>query len=398
VIALGGVRILLDYRPALKERTGVGEFVHELARALARTGSDEVAVLSTSLTDRPSGDAVRALKGVRVIDRRLPVQGLTWAWNRVGWPPVEWLAGAADVVHAQTPLLIPSRRAARVVTIHDLDFLLHPERVEAEIRRDFAPLVSAHVRRADHVVVSSQYAARRVSERLGVAPDGLTVCSPGAPAWAQHVARTRAERAGTAGTAAIQGTILFLGTLEPRKNIGTLLDAYARLRHRRPDAPSLVLAGRQRASVAPELRRLEAPPFAGFVSAKGYVSDAARQALYRDAQMLVLPSLDEGFGLPVLEAMACGVPVVVSDRGSLPEVVGDAAFPVKATDPEALAAEMERLLDPDAAREATTRGSARASRYSWNGCAAAVRGAYRAAVEAKAARDAGVGGGSGRPS
>jgi glycosyltransferase involved in cell wall biosynthesis len=380
VIALGAVRILLDYRPALRERTGVGEFVHELARALVRTGSDDVAVLSASIKDRPSTHAVRDLAGVRIIDRRLPVRGLTWAWNRLGWPPAEWLAGAVDVVHAQTPLLIPTRSAARVITIHDLDFLLHPERTEAEMRRDFPALVRAHARRAHHVVVSSHHVAGEVSRQLGVSDDRISVCPPGAPTWAAHVARARAERAGNSGTAAIQGTILFVGTLEPRKNIGTLLDAYTRLRQRRPDAPSLVLAGRARASVAAHLERLKTPPLAGFVSAMGYVSDAARQALYRDAQMLVLPSLEEGFGLPVLEAMACGVPVVVSDRGSLPEVAGNAASPVKATDAEALAFEMERLLHAEAAQEAALRGTVRASHFTWDACAAAVRAAYRAAV------------------
>jgi glycosyltransferase involved in cell wall biosynthesis len=393
VIALRAVRILLDYRPAIKDRTGVGEFVHELARALVRTGSDEVAVLATSLRDRPSSHAVKELSGVRIIDRRVPVRGLTWSWNRLGWPPVEWLAGAADVVHAQSPLLIPARKAARVITIHDLDFLAAPERSEAEMRRDYPVLARAHARRADHVVVSSRHVAGEVEHHLGVPPHRISVCSPGAPAWTRHVARARAEQAGASDTPVIQGPILFVGTLEPRKNLAVLLEAFARLRHRRPDAPSLVLAGRPRSSVASLLDRLKSPPFAGYVTAPGYVSEAARQALYRDAQMLVLPSLDEGFGLPVLEAMACGVPVVVSDRGALPEVAGDAASPVKANDADALAQEMERLLDPDAARAASSRGAAQAARYSWEACAGAVRGAYRAAIAHARGTGARAGGG-----
>jgi glycosyltransferase involved in cell wall biosynthesis len=357
--AVRPVRILLDYRPALRERTGVGEFVHELARALASTGADQIAILSTSFKDRVSAESAADLPGVRIVDRRFPVRGLTWTWNRLGWPPVEWLAGDADVVHSHTPLLIPARRSAQVVTIHDLDFLRHPERT-------------------DHIVVSSHYAASEVITRLGVARDRITVCSPGAPAWTSAIARGRAEREGTAASPAA-GRILFVGTLEPRKNIATLLDAYARLRHMRPDAPALVLAGRAHASVASVLERLKKPPLAGHVTALGYVSDAERQKLYGEARLFVLPSLEEGFGLPVLEAMACGVPVVVSDRGSLPEVVGDAASPVNANDPNALAAEMSRLLDPAVARAAAARGTARAARYSWDECARSVRPAYRAA-------------------
>ncbi len=375
VVHCDSVRILLDYRPALRERTGVGEFVHELARALARSGTDDISILSASWKDRPSAGLAAELGRVRLVDRRLPVRGLTWSWNRLSFPPVEWLAGPADVVHAQTPLVIPATRAARVVTIHDLDFLLHPERAEAEMRRDFPALVRKHVRRADHVVVSSRYALGEVTSRLALPHAKVTVCSPGTPPWAETIALER-RISSTSGS-----LILFLGTLEPRKNIGGLLDAYARLRERRPDAPPLVLAGRARDGAARDLERLKAPPFAGHVTVAGYVSDDEKRRLYREARMLVLPSLEEGFGLPVLEAMACGVPVVISDRGSLPEVAGDAASPVDPADADGLAGQMERLLAPPAALAATTRGLARAAFYSWDRCAASARDAYRAALE-----------------
>jgi glycosyltransferase involved in cell wall biosynthesis len=374
------VRILLDYRPALSERTGVGEYVHELTRALARTRSaDSLAVLSTSWKQRPSPVLAAELPGVRIVDRRLPVRGLTWSWNNLGWPPVEWLAGAADVVHAQTPLLIPARRAAQVVTIHDLDFLLHPERVEAEMRRDFPRLVRQHAQRADHVVVSSHYAAREVTTRLGICADGVTVCSPGAPPWADAIAHAR--RAGPPGQ-----FILFLGTLEPRKNISGLLDAYLALREHRADAPPLVLAGRVRPDVAGTLARVEAGPLARTVSVRGYVSDEERRRLYRDARMLVLPSHEEGFGLPALEAMACGVPIVVSNRGSLPEVAGEAATPVDPDDVDGLARAMADLLDQGTARAAAMRGLAQAARFSWEACAASARRAYASAVATRMRR------------
>ena len=379
------MRILLDYRPALRERTGVGEFVHELTRALSHAaGTDHYAILSTSWKDRPLPSVAADLPNVRIVDRRFPVRGITWAWNHLRWPPVEWLAGPTDVVHSQTPLVIPSNHAAQVVTIHDLDFLAHPERSEAEMRRDFPRLVREHSAQADHVVVSSHYAATQVSSRLNLPREKVTVCSPGVPVWAAEIARTRASTLGTLGT--LGTCILFVGTLEPRKNIGGLLDAYGRLRARRPDAPPLVLAGRARSSVQQELQRTHAPPLVGHVQSLGYVTDAARRQLYRDAAMLVLPSMEEGFGLPVLEAMACGVPVVVSNRGSLPEVAGAAASPVDPSNPDAIAREMERLLDRDAARSAGSRGLEQAAKYSWDACAAAARDAYRAAMSARARR------------
>ena len=374
------MRILLDYRPALRERTGVGEYVHELTRALAETPlADEISIFTSSWKDRAPDDLGARLGGVRVIDRRIPVRGLVWSWNRLEWPPIEWFGAAADVVHAQTPLLIPSRRAAQVITIHDLDFLHHPGRAEAEMRRDFPRLVREHAHRADHIIVSSHYAAREVVTHLDLPPDKVSICSPGAPAWAHDIASER--HSGTAGD-----VILFVGTVEPRKNIGRLLDAYALRRARRGDAPPLVLAGRARDPVAADLRRLEEAPFAGHVSLLGYVSEERRRALYRSARMLVLPSLEEGFGLPVLEAMASGVPVVVSDRGALPEITADAARPIAAGDTNAFADEMERLLDPSMARAAVHRGIARAARYSWAACAAAAREAYRSAWAARERR------------
>jgi glycosyltransferase involved in cell wall biosynthesis len=376
------VRILLDYRPALSQRTGVGEYVHELTRALARTSAgDEISVFTTSWSQRPEPSLRTELGTVRIVDHRLPIRGLAWLWHHFEWPPVEWLAGATDVVHGQSPLLIPARRAAQVVTIHDLDFLHRPDRAVAEMRRDYPRLVHEHARRADHVMVSSHYAAREVVTHLDVAPDRVSVCSPGAPEWARAIARERSTAA-----AVPPGCILFVGTLEPRKNIGILVDAYARLRERCPDAPPLVLAGVVRDSVRGELRRTQTPSLAGHVSILGYVSADRRRELYRQAQMLVLPSHEEGFGLPVLEAMASGVPVVVSNRGALPEVTGDAASALDPSDVTGFADEMERMLRPEIAREASARGLARAARYSWDACAASARDAYRAAVAARERR------------
>jgi glycosyltransferase involved in cell wall biosynthesis len=374
------VRILLDYRPALRERSGVGEFVHGLARALAtERGGDEVALLTTSWRDRPSPKLAVELDGVRVIDRRIPIRALTWAWNRLEWPPVEWLAGGTDVVHSASPLLIPAARAAQVITVHDLHFLERPEHGEAEMRRDFPALVHDHASRADHVIAVSNYIAGKVISELKVSPDRVSVYSGGAPEWTTTVARQRAGRADGS-------LLLFIGTLEPRKNIRGLLEAYARLRTIRADAPPLILAGRVTDSARTTLEQAARPPLAGHVSVIGYVSEDERQRLYRQARLLILPSLEEGFGLPVLEAMACGVPVVISKRGSLPEVAGDAAEPVDPTDHAALAAEMDRLLAPEPAQDAIRKGLARASHYTWAAAASSARKAYRAAIAARAGR------------
>jgi glycosyltransferase involved in cell wall biosynthesis len=139
-------------------------------------------------------------------------------------------------------------------------------------------------------------------------------------------------------------------------------------------------------AIREDLARTAKAPLLGHVRMLGYVSHDDRLELYREARMLVLPSFEEGFGLPVLEAMACGVPVVVSNRGSLPEVVGAAASPLDPIDVEGFAREMERLLDPETAKAAAAKGLVEAARYTWEDCARAAREAYRCAAAARARR------------
>ena len=382
MVPFSAVRLLMDYRPALRERTGVGEFAHELVKALSgrtRNGVNaEVTIFTSSWKDRPAAHVAVEMPAVKIADVKVPVHALMWAWNRLEWPPVEWLAGDHDVVHSQSPLLIPAARAAQVVTVHDLDFLRHPEQMAAEMRRDFPVLARRHASRADAVIVPSHYAAGEVRRELELPASRVHVCPLGRPHWAAAIAARRQRRHGT--------HILFIGTLSLRKNVGTLLEAYARLRAQVPDAPALVLAGHRTPASARWEARCEQPPLRGHVTMTGYVDTEQRIDLYTDAVMLVLPSYEEGFGLPVLEAMACGVPVIVSSRGSLPEVAGDAATPIDPDDADGFAAQMRALLDPRAAAIAAERGLAQASRYSWDACADAAMRAYASAMEVHARR------------
>ena len=368
------MRVLIDYRPALRERTGVGEYAHEMARALVRSQApgDSLTLFSSSWKDRLNRDAV---PGAEVADTRIPVRMLNLAWHRLGWPPVEAFAGSIDVAHAFHPLLIPARRAAQVVTINDLYFLDQPENTTAEIRRDYAPLAGAHANRADAVIVISEYTAAQVVSRLNVPAERITVCYPGAPAW-----RSRSSRP-------TGGPILFVGTIEPRKNLGTLVQAYARLLARKADTPALLLAGRVPSGCESLLDEIRQAPLAGHVRHLGYVTDQERQALYREASILVLPSREEGFGIPALEAMTLGVPVVASARGALPEVVGDAGLLVDPDDVAGFATAMERLLtDEVLARASSERGVVRARQFNWDMSAARLAEAYRSAIERRRTR------------
>jgi glycosyltransferase involved in cell wall biosynthesis len=361
------VRVLLDYRPALRARTGVGEYVHRTALALAATAAagDRVAAFSSSWKDRLRSPG----PGVETRDAPVPVRALNWAWHRLEWPPIEWLGGDADVAHSPTPLLLPAARAAQVVTIHDLFFLDHPQATVAEIRRDYPALVGTHARRADLVVTVSATVARQVTDRLGVDASRVVTCHNGAPDWNARASVPE------------DGPVVCIGTLEPRKNIGGLLDAWAHLIDGGCRVP-LLLAGGAPASAAPLLDRLTSPPLAGVVDHVGYLEEADRRAFYQRARLLVLPSFDEGFGIPAVEAMAAGVPVVVSRRGALPEVCGDAAVYIEPDDARGMAAVIaEVLADRGRLEELRQRGIARARRFSWKASAELLWKAYADAFE-----------------
>ena len=379
------MRIVIDYRPALRARTGVGEYIHHLASALARAGNDDITVFSSSWKDRPPDDLAIALPDVTVVDRRIPVAALNVAWHRLRWPPIEAIAGGEyDISHSPHPLLMPSRTAAHVVTIHDLHFLSHPERTAREIRRDYPALAGSHARRADRIVVSSKFAAGEVQRLLNVAPEKIAVCPAGTPEWKTPPARPDGA-----------GYILFMGTLDARKNIGGLLEAYRRLLARSASRgsaspvslPRLVLAGGAGSDAAPWLAAITTAPLAGRVEYLGYVPDERREAVLKGAQVLVMPSFEEGFGLPALEAMSAGVPVVASRHGSLPEVIGDAGLLIDPNDPESLADAIVRMAgEPGLRATCAERGLERSRQFSWTQTARDVRRAYEEALIARRRR------------
>jgi glycosyltransferase involved in cell wall biosynthesis len=391
------VRVLIDYRPALRQRSGVGEYTHQLVTALLEAfpaGSPErrleLTLFSSSWKDRVTL-ADGELAGASIIDRRVPIRLLNLAWHRLGWPPAEALTGRSfDVTHSLHPLRLPSRAAAHVVTIHDLDFLAHPERTRAEIRRDYPALARDHAHRADGIVVPSQFTAGEVERLFAVPSDRISVCPPGAPDWAP---RDRLPADG--------GYVLFVGTLEPRKNVGSLLDAYERLSagpgrakaeggpYQRGSIPPLVLAGQATQDARPWLDRIARPPLRGVVRHMGYVDPSARRELYEGARLLVQPSFEEGFGMPVLEAMTLGVPVIAANRGALPEVLGDAGLVVDPEQPAQLASALERMIDDEAfAAACAAKGVLRARQFRWDLTARRVYETYRMAIERRVQRTA----------
>lgn len=286
-------------------------------------------------------------------------------WER--WAlSAELLPHRLDVWHS--PDFIPPQRGARrhVITVHDLNFLYYPHYLTADSRRYYADQIGWAVRHADAIAADSEHTRRDVIERLGVAPDKVhTIPLAANPIYAQPIAADTIQAA-LKRHKLTPGFILFVGTLEPRKNLPTLLRAYHRLRQSDPQAPPLVLVGRHGWLWQESLAPINALGLAAQVRHLTSIDNADLACLYHAAGLLALPSHYEGFGLPPLEAMHCGCPVICSRRASLPEVVGEAGILLEPDDEAAWADSLARLLADQAWRaELRARGFVQARRFTW---------------------------------
>lgn len=370
--------VTIDIRPALRKGTGVGTFVEQLVLALdAMPGDHELKLFSSSWKDRWPLERLGSLQRSDVFDRRWPVKFLNLFWHRWAWPPIDSFVGPTDVAHSPSPLLMPSK-GARVITLHDLHFLRHPHHTHGEMRRDYPRLVRKHVARADAVLAVSAATARDAEELLGLPSDRVVVCSEdAAPLFNEPPSR---DELAASEKAAPQPFLLFVGTIEPRKNLPTLLQAFALVKKRFPEI-HLVVAGSKGwgwDDFAGEMRSLPDP---GKVLVTGYLDPISLRALYHRAMALVMPSLCEGFGLPLVEAMACGCPLVVADNSALPEVAGEAALYWRSSDPEELAGLLIKVVEDTTVRQLLAkRGKDRRKHFSWEKTAGIVMSVYRDVV------------------
>lgn len=302
-------------------------------------------------------------------------------WHRARLPiPVELVLGRLDLFHSPDFTLPPTWTAPSVLTVHDLAFLTVPECAFPTLRAYLEAVVPRSARNADHIIAVSHSTRRDVINRFGIAPEKVTTVYEAAgpefyPETAERVECSLRE------IGIDRPYILTVGTLEPRKNFVRLFDAYARVLELGAHH-DLVVAGRPGWMFQPALDRIAD---LGILDRVRIVQpdDAQLRALYSGADAFVYPSLYEGFGIPVLEALACGAPVACSRTSSLPEVLGDAGLSFDPRSTEEITAAILRLLgDTDLRASLRVRGPQRASNFSWDRAAEETAMVYREIADA----------------
>ncbi len=372
------MRVALDATPLLGVRTGVGQFTGEVLAALARR--DGLQLSAFAVTWRGRDRLATALPpGVRPVLRPMAARPLREAWKRASLPPIEWWSGPVDVVHGTNFVVPPTRRAAQVVTVHDLTAVRHPELCTPDTLEN-PRLVRRALARGAYVHTPSAFVAREVVELLGAEAERVWPVPLAVPGVEELAAGDPAEGRRLAG---VERYVLALGTVEPRKDLPTLVRAFDLVASEDADL-SLVVAGPDGWGTEAFAAATAAARHRHRVRRLGYVAGSEKASLLRGAAVFAFPSINEGFGLPPLEAMAVGVPVVATEAGCLPEVLGDAARFVPGGDVDALAGALTAALHHDGAHDALVeRGRRRARAYSWDRCAEGLTELYRRAADAR---------------
>jgi glycosyltransferase involved in cell wall biosynthesis len=366
----------IDYTAAVRQQAGIGRYTRNLIRAVAELDTANRYTLFVAggwhqgdeLGPWPANFRVRS---VPLSDRWLNI-----LWQRLRLPlPIQTVTGHLDLFHSPDFVLPPTGRTPALLTIHDLSFLRVPEFFVPGFRDYLEKAVTRAVRRARHILADSQSTRRDLIELLKAEPERVTVVYPGVePRF--HSVQDTAVLAGVQAHYHLPSRfVLGLGTLQPRKNFEGLVEAFGRMLSDHIGDPTfaglnLVIAGGKGWMYEEMLACIERSALADRVRFVGFVDDTDLPALYSLAEVFAFPSRYEGFGLPVLEAMACGTPVVAADNSSLPEVVGEAGLLVDERDPDALAAALARLLTDKGLRQGLAAAAAtQVQKFTWDAAA-----------------------------
>lgn len=364
------MHIAIDYTPAVHQRAGIGRYTRGLVDALTRLDAENEYKL-----------LVLGQAGAHFVPTGLPPnfrlryaplsdRWATLLWHRLNLPlPVEIFSGGADLFHGPSFTLPPSFTPS-LLTVHDLSFLRHPQGAHPALLAWLTKAVPRSLRRARHVLADSKSTRADLIDLMHIPAQQITVIGAGVEERFRPMSDPVTLAQVRARYQLPERFVLSVSTLEPRKNFTGLIAAFDRLTDTASPGPMsdlhLVIAGGKGWLYDDIFAAAEESPVRDRIHFPGFVADQDLPALYSLAALFAFPSHYEGFGIPVLEAMACGTPVVCADNSSLPEVAGDAALLVEATDTDGLAKAMHRLLVDISLREKLIlHGYQQAGKYSW---------------------------------
>jgi len=372
------MRIGFDLRPFLRQETGVGVYFRNLLRELASLDhDDEYFLFSSSWKDRFPARNIPHFSKMRFRDFHIPVKVLNFLLYKVGRPKLDFFFRAKlDLTHSPVPLFLPTD-GRKIITVCDLFFLERPDLADAQARRNFLKHVGRTVERADGVITISEFSRGVILDRLRADRDRVRAIPLGLdPVFFEDLPSQ--ELAATRQALDLpERFLLFVGALEPRKNLTGLVEALS-IVHSRLEKIPLLIAGKRGGEYEKVLDRVRRAGLEDKIRFLGYVSDVELRRLYRLATVFVFPSLVEGFGLPILEAMASGLPVAASRTSAMPEVAGEAAVYFDPSRPEDIAEAVIRLLEDGALRQRLVeKGRARGRLFSWTTTARQTLDFYR---------------------
>ena len=372
------MNIGIDYTAALKQSGGIGRYTRGLITTLATVDQqNHYTLLYTPDAPRSALQDFATNHRFTAKPYPLPERWMTIGWHRFYLPiPVEWFSGNIDLFHSPNFILPPVRRTKTLLTVHDLSFIRHPQGAVDSLRRWLNKVVPRSLARADHILADSASTKHDLVDLFDVAPDDITVVGAGVEERFRPITDPK-QRQAVRGRYSLppKKFILGLGTLEPRKNFTGLIRAY----NQSPVHKShhLVIAGGKGWLYDDIFAAAHTSPVADKIHLIGFVADDDLPTLYSLADLFAYPSHYEGFGIPVIEAMACGTPVVCADNSSLPEVAGQSARQIKATDSVALAEALDQMTSDVSQREqAIQTGFLQAKKFSWSAATARLLTVY----------------------
>ena len=389
------MKIGIDYTSAAHQGAGIGRLTRNVIGTLAQLDKENQYTLLVQGRELPSdkvylppaGERVRnAASGIpnsNFFERRTWISERWWAriWHRLHIPlHVEWITGKVDVFHGPDFTLPPLRAETKaIVTVHDLSYLRLPGCFKPALLDYLVTNVPRSVHRANWVLADSESTRCDVIELLQVPEDKVSVLYPGVEPRFCPIRDVKALTSVQIKYELPERFILSVGTVQPRKNYERLVQAFSQVRV--PDL-SLVIVGGKGWLYEKLFQQVQELNLQNRVRFTGYIDDADLPLVYNLAEVFVFPSLYEGFGIPPLEAMSCGVPVIAADNSSLPEAAGNAGLLVDAKDVEALADALVRVLDNAALRQTLVkRGLAHAKKFTWEKAARTLLAAYERVAE-----------------